>query len=79
MTTAAGTDDKHLKESAFEPKEPAFEPEARYCEDCEMWLNGLDQWWNHLYGKKHKKNATSAPPKRQHGKAWGKHCALVAR
>jgi len=29
---------------------------AKYCEDCEMWLNGPTQWEDHKIGKKHKKN-----------------------
>ena len=29
---------------------------ARYCEYCEMWLNGPTQWEEHLDGKKHNKN-----------------------
>ena len=28
---------------------------ARYCEDCEVWLNGPTQWDDHKIGKKHKK------------------------
>ena len=37
--------------------EPEAEPDSlpRYCEDCEMWLNGGPQWEDHKIGKKHKK------------------------
>ncbi len=30
--------------------------DAVYCPDCQMWLNGLEQWHDHLIGKKHRKN-----------------------
>ena len=29
---------------------------AKYCEDCEMWLNGPTQWEDRKIGKKHRKN-----------------------
>ena len=29
---------------------------AKYCDLCEMWLNGPTQWEDHKIGKKHKKN-----------------------
>jgi len=31
------------------------DPDAMYCLLCEMWLNGIVQWVEHLAGKKHKK------------------------
>ena len=74
MTTGSGTDDKNE-----EAVHPAFEPEAVYCEDCKMWLNGQEQWWDHLLSKKHKKIATSAPPERPKGEAWATHCSKVGR
>ena len=36
--------------------EPPVSGAAKYCEDCEMWLNGPTQWEDHKIGKKHKKN-----------------------
>ena len=50
-------DDEQEKEEA--PDSPGGPPEsgqAKYCEDCEMWLNGPTQWEDHKIGKKHKKN-----------------------
>ena len=41
--------------------EPEAEHQARYCEDCEMWLNGLTQWKDHKIGKKHRKNVKKGP------------------
>ena len=38
---------------------PVPEPmigEAVYCDVCEMWLNGHQQWEDHERGKKHQKN-----------------------
>ena len=29
---------------------------AIYCDDCDMWLNGPEQFDHHLIGKKHRKN-----------------------
>ena len=36
----------------------AVEEERRvvYCESCQMWLNGPEQWQDHLISKKHKKH-----------------------
>ena len=39
-----------------------------FCKQCEMWLNGQTQWWDHVIGKKHEKFAhrarqTTATPK----------------
>jgi hypothetical protein len=36
---------------------PEGPDDAIYCPTCEMWLNGRDQYEDHLKGKKHKKNA----------------------
>ena len=35
---------------------------AKYCPDCEMWLNGPTQWEDHKIGKKHKKNVKKGGP-----------------
>ena len=35
---------------------------AKYCPDCEMWLNGPTQWDDHKIGKKHKKNVKKGGP-----------------
>ena len=29
---------------------------AVYCPDCEMWLSGPTQWYDHKIGNKHQKN-----------------------
>ena len=36
---------------------PSVEAQCRniYCETCEMWVNGPEQWQDHSIGKKHKK------------------------
>ena len=34
---------------------PSTEP-AVYCRTCQFWLNGRQQWTDHLIGKKHRKN-----------------------
>ena len=45
-----GLDPQTTRQPELEP-----EPEIRYCEPCEMWLNGPDQWEEHLDNKMHKK------------------------
>ena len=36
--------------------QPPEDGAAKYCPECEMWVNGLIQWTDHIIGKKHKKN-----------------------
>ena len=36
--------------------QPPDDGGAKYCPECEMWVNGSIQWTVHLTGKKHKKN-----------------------
>ena len=40
---------------------------AVYCADCQMWLNGPTQWYNHRIGKKHRKNVLGQVCARTHG------------
>jgi len=35
---------------------PEDDGDAKYCPECEIWVNGSIQWTVHLTGKKHKKN-----------------------
>ena len=41
-----------LEQMTNEPNED----DAHYCDYCEMYLNGPDQWEVHIAGKKHRKN-----------------------
>ena len=35
--------------------------DARYCHDCNLWLNGQAQWQEHLVGRRHLRNTGALP------------------
>ena len=55
-------DDESTEDDADETNGPPENGAAKYCPDCEMWLNGPIQWEDHKIGKKHKKNVKKGGP-----------------
>ena len=58
--------EEYLQDDDSIPADDADDPPeigaAKYCPDCEMWLNGPTQWEDHKIGKKHKKNVKKGGP-----------------
>ena len=64
--------DQQLSEEGAESGAGAPESgDARYCEDCEMWLNGPTQWEDHKIGKKHKTNVKKGGANKSAGTSHG--------
>ena len=52
-TSAPEYDDRPLLIDSSEDEDT--NADGRWCPHCEMWLNGLNQWEDHLIGKQHSK------------------------
>ena len=52
-TSAAEDDDRPLLIDSSEDEDA--NANERWCPDCWMWINGLNQWEDHLIGRKHRK------------------------
>ena len=75
------TDDQADPVPAAEPPEepmPWTEP-AVYCETCQMWLNGQEQWDDHVGGKKHRKNVRRERERAASGEVLCPYCQMWLR
>ena len=75
------TDDQADPVPAAEPPEepmPWTEP-AVYCETCQMWLNGQEQWDDHVGGKKHRKNVRRERERAAAGEVLCPYCQMWLR
>lgn len=60
---AEAHEDSEGSAAAGDALQPSGDPDGpMYCRQCEMWLNGPTQWWDHVIGKKHQKAVHRSQP-----------------
>ena len=55
-STSSSTSGSEARQARDQTAYRRVDGRAVYCPDCQMWLNGPEQWHDHLIGKKHRKN-----------------------